>query len=152
MRPPAPPPAQAQIPPLPQAPNDPTVNILELENPIKRTEEEKRRRREETKDAMHIKRIRQGDEKMKEVDSTPSQSPKEASTSKRKKSSRRRINIDDFPLGRGSSAYNLVADVRAQGPNITWSQLLHVLPKLRCQWSKVVSIRRGRIQPINPAG
>ena len=82
---------------------------------------------------------------MKEVNSTPSQNPKEASTSKRKKSSRRRISIDDFPLGRGSSAYNLVADVRAQGPNITWPQLLHVLPELRRQWSKVVSTRRGRI-------
>ena len=82
---------------------------------------------------------------MKEVDSTPSQSPKEASTSKRMKSSRRGINIDDFPMGKGSGAYGLVADVRAQGPNITWPQLLHVSPKLHRQWSKVVSTRRGRI-------
>ena len=76
------------------------MNVLKLENPIKRIEEEKRKRREETKDAMNIKWTRQGDEKMKEVNSTPSQSLEEASTSKRKKSSRRQINIDDFPLGR----------------------------------------------------
>ena len=42
MRPPAPPPVQAQIPPLPQASNDLTMNVLELENPIKRIEKEKR--------------------------------------------------------------------------------------------------------------
>ena len=89
---------------------------------------------------------------MKEVNSTPSQNPKEASTSKRKTSLRRWINIDDFPLGKGSNAYNLVVDVRPQGPNITWPQLLHVLPKLRRQWSKVVSTRRGIIQPINLVG
>ena len=75
----------------------------------------------------------------------PSQSLEEASTSKRNKTSKRKINMDDFLLGMGSSAYNLVADVRAQGPNITWPQLLHVLPKLRRQWSKVVGTRRCRI-------
>ena len=47
MRPPTPPLAQAQIPPLPEAPNNPTVNVLELENPIKRTKEEKRKEKKE---------------------------------------------------------------------------------------------------------
>ena len=101
---------------------------------------------------MHVKWTRLGAKEMKDVDPTPSQSQEEANTSKRKKNSRRNINIKDFLLGRGSSACNLVADVRAQGSNIIGAQVLHVLPKLCCQWSKVVSTRRGRIQPINLVG
>ena len=121
------------------------MNVLELENPIKRTKEEKRKEKKETKDSMHIKRTRHGgDEGMKEAEGSRGQE-EEAGPSKKKKGPRRRINIDDFLLGRGSSPYDLAADVRAQGPNITWPQLLHVLPELRRQWSKVVSTRRGRI-------
>ena len=95
------------------------MNVLELENPARKIEEEKRRRKQETKDAMHVKQTRQGVEKMKDVDPTPSQSQEESSTSKRNKSSRRKINIDVFLLGRGSSAYNLALEVSTQGPSIT---------------------------------
>ena len=121
------------------------MNVLELENPIKRIKEEKRKRRKETKDAMHIKQTRQGAEKMKDVDLAPSHSQEEVGTNKRKKGSTRWINIDDFLLGRGSNVYDLVVDESAQGPSITWPQLLHLLPKLRPQWSKIASTKKGRI-------
>ena len=119
MRPLPPPQVHAQIPPLPQAQNDPTMNVLELENPTTRTEEEKRRKGE-TKDAMPIKQTQQRVEKMKDVDPTLILSQEEVGMSKRKKISRRWINIDDFLLGRGSSAYSLAANVSAQGSSITW--------------------------------
>ena len=109
------------------------MNVLDLENPTRRIDEEKRRRKQERKDARPIKWTRHGAEKMKDVDATSSHSQEEVGTSKRKKSSKRQINIDDFLPGRGSSAYNLAVDVSAQGPSITWPKLLHLLPKLHCQ-------------------
>ena len=61
---------------------------------------------------------------------------------KRKKSSvKRRIELEDFPLGRDQRAYNLLADVKSKGPSMTWPQLLHLSPTMRCQWSRMVSTK-----------
>ena len=72
-----------------------------------------------------------------------------AGTSKDKKRKKRfcytrhRIGISDFPLGVRSTPYNLIEDICAQGPKITWTQLLHMVPKLRRQWSSMVSTRKS---------
>ena len=73
---------------------------------------------------------------------------KEGSTSKtakdeskkRKGRSRSQIDISDFPLGARSQPNDLATDdVSSQGPKLTWPQLLHLSPKMRRQWSKLVS-------------
>ena len=49
----------------------------------------------------------------------------EATTSKKRKkrsSTRRKITIQDFPLGSKEKPYNLVEDVSIQGPKLTWPQ------------------------------
>ena len=55
---------------------------------------------------------------MKEAEGSQDQEEK-AGLSKKKKGPRRQMNIDNFFLGGGSSAYDLAVDVRTQGPNIT---------------------------------
>ena len=72
-----------------------------------------------------------------------------ARSRKRKARSRRRIELDDFSLGKGTRAYDLLADVRAQGPKISWPQLLHLSPTVRRQWSKMVSTRPMRDRHVN---
>ena len=37
--------------------------------------------------------------------------------------------------------YGLVNHVSIQGPKFAWPQLLHLSPKMRCQWAKMVSTR-----------
>ena len=51
-------------------------------------------------------------------------------------------------LGKASEPYNLIDDVSSQGPRLTWPQLLHLSPKVRRQWSKMVSTRRGKVRPV----
>ena len=36
-------------------------------------------------------------------------------------------------------------DVSSQGPKLTWPQLLHLSPKMRRQWSKMVSRRTSKV-------
>ena len=36
-------------------------------------------------------------------------------------------------------------DVGSQGPKLTWPQLLHLSPKMRRQWSKMVSTRTTKV-------
>ena len=61
----------------------------------------------------------------------------------KKKTQRRRreITMNDFPMGKDLEPYNILEDLQVQKPNITWSQLLQVAPKVRCQWPKIVSTR-----------
>ena len=60
-------------------------------------------------------------------------------------SSRRKITIKDFPLGLKKDPYNLVKDVSSQGPKLSWPRLLHLSPKMRQQWSKMVSTRASKV-------
>ena len=39
----------------------------------------------------------------------------------------------------------MIEDVSSQGPKLTWPQLLHLSPKMRRQWSKMVSTRTSKI-------
>ncbi|MCO5574642.1 hypothetical protein L7F22_028431 [Adiantum nelumboides] len=70
------------------------------------------------------------------------------SSSKKKPKPRRKITIKDFALGEPSQPYNLVDDVSVQGPKITWPQLLHLAPKVRRQWTKMVSTRRVKTKAM----
>ena len=144
--PPVPPPPQAPIPPLPPAPpNNQTVSAISLEGKGKMKVEEgikgmtKGKAKLEEVDAMGVKRARhaeasQRDEKMKT----------KGESSKRPSKPRRKINIVDFSLGECAKPYDLVQDVSMQGPKITWPQLLHLAPKVRRQWTKMVSTRRSK--------
>ena len=70
---------------------------------------------------------------------------KDAKKRKKRSSTRRKITIKDFPLGEKEEPYSLVEDVCSQGPKLTWPQLLHLSPKMRQQWSKMVSTRTTKV-------
>ena len=53
----------------------------------------------------------------------------------------KKITIKEFPLGSNVEPYDLIKDVSSQGPKLTWPQFLHLLRKMRQQWSKMVSTR-----------
>ena len=64
---------------------------------------------------------------------------------KKRTSSRRKITIKAFPLGLKEDPYDLVKDVSSQGPKLSWPQLLHLSPKMRRQWSKMVSTQASKV-------
>ena len=92
-------------------------------------------------DTMPIKRARREEADMSELEEAKStcKTKEVGETSKKKSRPRHRIDIGDFMLGKASEPYNLVDDVSSQGPRLTWPQLLHLAPKVRRQWSKMVS-------------
>ncbi|KAH7289122.1 hypothetical protein KP509_31G059100, partial [Ceratopteris richardii] len=123
---------QANIPPVPMAQGDQRqVNVLEL------TEEQ------ETMDTIPIKRTRVQDrDRSQDEDSSMSTQTKkgrvaEGEASKRKRRPRRKITMEDFPLGKGIEPYDLIEDISTQKPNITWPQLLQLSSKTRREWSKL---------------
>ena len=73
----------------------------------------------------------------------------EEGTSKKKRkmraSTQRKITIKDFFLGSKEEPYDLVEDICNQGPKLTWPQLLHLSPKMRQQWSKMVSTHTSKV-------
>ncbi|MCO5570181.1 hypothetical protein L7F22_023899 [Adiantum nelumboides] len=70
------------------------------------------------------------------------------SSSKKKSKLRRKITIKDFALSESPQPYNLVDDVSIHGPKVTWPQLLHLAPKVRRQWTKMVSTKRLKTKAI----
>ena len=64
---------------------------------------------------------------------------------KKRTSSQRKITIKDFPLCSKEEPYNLIKDVSSQGPKLSWPQFLHLSPKMRQQWSKMVSTRASKV-------
>ncbi|KAH7433903.1 hypothetical protein KP509_07G091700, partial [Ceratopteris richardii] len=135
---------QANIPPVPMAQGDQRqVNVLEL------TEEQ------ETLDTMPIKRtrVKDRDRSQDEDSSMGTQTKKgrvaEGEASKRKRRPRRKIMMEDFPLGKGIELYDLIEDISTQKPNITWPQLLQLSSKTRREWSKLVSTRRAKNKELN---
>ncbi|KAH7387479.1 hypothetical protein KP509_16G024900 [Ceratopteris richardii] len=123
---------QANIPPIPMAQGDQKqVNVLEL------TEEQ------ETMDTMRIKRTRVQDrDRSQDEDSNMGTQTKkgravEGEASKRKRRPRRKITMEDFPLGKGIKPYDLSEDISTQKPNITWPQLLQLSSKTKREWSKL---------------
>ena len=92
-------------------------------------------------DVMPIKKARVSEEvtgppasQMMEEEGTS----KDVKKRKKRSSTRRKITIKDFSLGEKEEPYSLVEDVCSQGPKLTWPQLLHLSPKMRRQWSKMV--------------
>ena len=49
----------------------------------------------------------------------------------RKKHSRRKIKIDDMPMGKYVEPFDLKQELISSGPRITWPQLLQLSPSLR---------------------
>ena len=58
---------------------------------------------------------------------------------KRKRRPRRKFHVSDFPLGEGQSSYSLKEDITSKKENVTFGQLIEMVPKLKCQWKKLVS-------------
>ncbi|MCO5608656.1 hypothetical protein L7F22_062870 [Adiantum nelumboides] len=148
-QPPPPPSPIAPIPPLP-IPEIRYVNVINLDAKVKVEEEEKGKSLPKDKgkakvedvDAMPIKRARQEEAAMCETRERRKSKENGENISKKKSKPRQKLTIKDFALGESSQPYNLVDDVSVQGPNITWPQLLHLAPKVRRQWTKMVSTRR----------
>ncbi|MCO5557641.1 hypothetical protein L7F22_011208 [Adiantum nelumboides] len=103
---------------------------------------------EEVVDAMPIKRARQEEAAMSEMGERRNSKENEESNSKKKSKPRQKLTIKDFILGESSQPYNLVDDVSVQSPKITWPQLLHLAPKVRRQWTKMVSTRRVKTRAM----
>ncbi|MCO5574719.1 hypothetical protein L7F22_028509 [Adiantum nelumboides] len=150
-----PPPPIAPIPPLP-IPENRAVNVISLDAKVKAKEEErgkslpkdKGKAKVEDVDAMPIKRARQEEAAMSEMGERRKSKENGESNSKKKSKPRRKLIIKDFALGESSQPYNLVDDVSAQGPKITWPQLLHLAPKVRRQWTKMVSTRHVKTKAM----
>ncbi|MCO5613031.1 hypothetical protein L7F22_067305 [Adiantum nelumboides] len=67
---------------------------------------------------------------------------KERKRKKKASMTRRKIGIINFP-GK-SKPQDLIEEVQRQEPKLTWPQLLHLSPRMRRQWSKIVSTRRSK--------
>ncbi|MCO5593768.1 hypothetical protein L7F22_047785 [Adiantum nelumboides] len=97
-----------------------------------------------------------GEEKIMEAEAMPgkqatvAKEPRQMTTNdgankkekKRKKKSnmtRRKIGIINFLV-----PHNLIEEVQRQEHKLTWPQLLHLSPRMRRQWSKIVSTRRSK--------
>ncbi|MCO5601685.1 hypothetical protein L7F22_055808 [Adiantum nelumboides] len=154
-QPPPPPSPIAPIPPLP-IPENRVVNVISLDAKVKAKEEErgkslpkdKGKAKEEDVDVMPIKRARQEEVAMSETGERRKSKENGENSSKKKSKPRRKITIKDFALGESSQPYNLVDDVSVQGPKITWPQLLHLAPKVRRQWTKMVSTRQVKTKAM----
>ena len=58
---------------------------------------------------------------------------------KRKRRPRRKFHVSDFPLGEGQSSYSLKEDITNRKADVTFGQLIEMVPKLKHQWKKLVS-------------
>ncbi|MCO5551814.1 hypothetical protein L7F22_005317 [Adiantum nelumboides] len=67
---------------------------------------------------------------------------KEKERKKKASMSRRKIGIIKFQVK--SKPHDLIEEVQRQEPKLTWPQLLHLSPRMRRQWSKMVSTRRSK--------
>ena len=58
---------------------------------------------------------------------------------KRKRRARRRFHVSDFPLGDGQLSYSLKDNLTSRKADVTFGQLVEMVPKLKRQWKKLVS-------------
>ncbi|MCO5548055.1 hypothetical protein L7F22_001511 [Adiantum nelumboides] len=58
---------------------------------------------------------------------------------KRKRRARRKFHVLDFPLGEGQGNYDLREDLTTQKADVTFGQLVELVPKLKRQWKKLVN-------------
>ena len=52
---------------------------------------------------------------------------------------RRKFHVSDFPLGDGQLSYSLKDDLTSRKANVTFGQLVEMVPKIKRQWKKLVS-------------
>ena len=100
-------------------------------------------------DVVPIKRTR-ATHKGKEVEGESSnpQIKKKTKESKmenpsKRRRSRRKINMEDMPMGKGVEPFDLKQELITNGPRITWPQLLQLSPKIRKEWGRLASIRQS---------
>ncbi|MCO5565088.1 hypothetical protein L7F22_018759 [Adiantum nelumboides] len=67
---------------------------------------------------------------------------KEKKRKKKAYMTRRKIGIINFPVK--SKPHDLIEEVQRQEHKLTWPQLLHLSPRMRRQWSKMVTTRRSK--------
>ncbi|MCO5576578.1 hypothetical protein L7F22_030391 [Adiantum nelumboides] len=105
------------IPPLP----DPTVHVVEVANTSHKNER-----------VIEINGVKrdQGEGKMHDEDQ-PESSKKKTKEERVKMRGRRRIHLQDFPLGHGLEPYNLIEDMQGKGPHISWPQFLAICPQMK---------------------
>ena len=58
---------------------------------------------------------------------------------KRKRRARRKFHVSDFPLGEGQESYNLKGDLTSRKADVTFGQLVEMVPKLKIQWKKLAN-------------
>ena len=59
---------------------------------------------------------------------------------KRKRRARRKFHVSDFPLGEGQDSYSLKEDLTSKKKeDVTFGQLVEMVPRLNCQWRKLVN-------------
>ena len=100
-------------------------------------------------DVVPIKRTR-ATHKGKEVEGESSnpQIKKKTKESKmenpsKRRRSRRKINMEDMPMGKGVEPFDLKQELITNGPRITWPQLLQLSPKILKEWGRLASIRQS---------
>ena len=58
---------------------------------------------------------------------------------KRKRRARQKFHVSDFPLGEGQDSYSLKEDLTSRKADVTFGQLVEMVPRLKCQWRKLVN-------------
>ena len=58
---------------------------------------------------------------------------------KRKRRARRKCHVSDFPLGEGQDSYSLKEDLASRKADVTFGQLVEMVPRLKHQWRKLVN-------------
>ncbi|MCO5574351.1 hypothetical protein L7F22_028134 [Adiantum nelumboides] len=110
---------------------DPTVHVVKVANASHKNEG--------VIEVNGVKRD-QGKGKMHDEDQ-PEGSKKKNKDERVKMRRRKRINLQDLPLGHGMEPYNLIEDMQGKGPHISWPQFLAICPQVRKDLARVVSTR-----------
>ncbi|RYA73815.1 hypothetical protein DD595_24815, partial [Enterobacter cloacae complex sp. 4DZ3-17B2] len=72
---------------------------------------------------------------------------------KRKRRARRKFHVSDFPLGDGQLSYDLKEDLTSRKADVTFGQLIEMVPKLKRQWKRMVNpmekeLERGSVKVL----
>ena len=63
----------------------------------------------------------------------------EDAKAKQKKRARMEFKVSDLPLGDGQSSYSPKDDLTSRKADVTFGQLVEMVPKLKRQWKKLIS-------------
>ncbi|MCO5560944.1 hypothetical protein L7F22_014564 [Adiantum nelumboides] len=58
---------------------------------------------------------------------------------KKKRRARRKFHVSNFPLGDGQLSYDLKEDLTSRKADVTFGQLIEMMPKLKRQWKRMVN-------------